>query len=230
MSYTYINRKLEEFNKSIENKKIAIIGIGVSNIPLVEYFSKHNANVTVFDRKTLDKLDEKAIEIIKKYNIDYSLGENNLSKLKGFDYIFRSPSCRPDTKELVEEANRGAIITSEIEMLMELCPGTIIGVTGSDGKTTTTSLIYEIVKKQGFNCYLGGNIGIPLFTKIQEMKPNDIVILELSSFQLMNIHTQKLWLKMRKKQLLQNLKLKKGKEWKIKRMIILIISSLMKMG
>ena len=86
---TYINRKLEEFNKSIENKKIAIIGIGVSNIPLVEYFSKHNANVTVFDRKTLDKLDEKAIETIKKYNIDYSLGENNLSKLKGFDYVFR---------------------------------------------------------------------------------------------------------------------------------------------
>ena len=70
MSYTYINRKLEEFNKSIENKKIAIIGIGVSNIPLVEYFSKHNANVTVFDRKTLDKLDEKAIETIKKYNIE----------------------------------------------------------------------------------------------------------------------------------------------------------------
>ena len=125
---TYINRKLEEFNKSIENKKIAIIGIGVSNIPLVEYFSKHNANVTVFDRKTLDKLDEKAIEIIKKYNIDYSLGENNLSKLKGFDYIFRSPSCRPDTKELIEEANRGAIITSEIEMLIKLCPGTVVGI------------------------------------------------------------------------------------------------------
>ena len=187
MSYTYINRKLEEFNKSIENKKIAIIGIGVSNIPLVEYFSKHNANVTVFDRKTLDNLDEKAIEIIKKYNIDYSLGENNLSKLKGFDYIFRSPSCRPDTKELVEEANRGAIITSEIEMLIKLCPGTVVGITGSDGKTTTTSLTYAILKEKGYDCYLGGNIGIPLFTKLNEMTPESIVVLELSSFQLMNM-------------------------------------------
>ena len=184
---TYINRKLEEFNKSIENKKIAIIGIGVSNIPLVEYFSKHNANVTVFDRKTLDKLDEKAIETIKKYNIDYSLGENNLSKLKEFDYIFRSPSCRPDTKELVEEANRGAIITSEIEMLIKLCPGTVVGITGSDGKTTTTSLTYAILKEKGYDCYLGGNIGIPLFTKLNEMTPESIVVLELSSFQLMNM-------------------------------------------
>ena len=184
---TYINHALEEYNKSLENKKIAVIGVGVSNIPLLEYFYNNKANVTVFDNKTLDKLDQNVIELIKKYNIDYSLGENNLSKLKGFDIIYRSPSCRPDRPELIEEKNRGAIITSEIEMLLKLCPGTVIGITGSDGKTTTTSLIYAIIKEKGYDCYLGGNIGIPLFTKLNEMTPESVVILELSSFQLMDM-------------------------------------------
>lgn len=183
----YINRKLEEYNKYISNKRIAIIGIGVSNIPLLDYFHQNNAKVTIFDKKTLDRLDSKVIEKITKYNIDYSLGENYLSKLTGFDVIFRSPSCRPDTKELAEEAKRGAIITSEIEMLIKLCPGTVIGITGSDGKTTTTSLTYAILKEKGYDCYLGGNIGIPLFTKLNEMTPESIVVLELSSFQLMNM-------------------------------------------
>lgn len=183
------NEKLEEFFNYIRNRKIAIIGLGVSNIPLLSYLHDLGAKITVFDNRTIDNIDKNIMDIITNNNIEFSFGKNNLSKLNGFDIIFRSPTCREDWPELVKEAKRGAIITSEIEMLMELCPGTIIGVTGSDGKTTTTSLIYEIVKKQGFNCYLGGNIGIPLFTKIQEMKPKDIVILELSSFQLMNIHT-----------------------------------------
>ena len=183
------NEKLEEFFNYIRNRKIAIIGLGVSNIPLLSYLHDLGAKITVFDNRTIDNIDKNIMDIITNNNIEFSFGKNNLSKLNGFDIIFRSPTCREDWTELVKEAKRGAIITSEIEMLMELCPGTIIGVTGSDGKTTTTSLIYEIVKKQGFNCYLGGNIGIPLFTKIQEMKPKDIVILELSSFQLMNIHT-----------------------------------------
>ena len=179
--------KLQEFNNYIVNKKVAIIGMGVSNIPLLDYFYKKNANVTIFDKRNIEDLDKNVIEKVSRYNMGMFLGENHLSNLKGFDIIFRSPSCRPDTKEIVEEVKRGAILTSEIEMLMELCPGKIIGITGSDGKTTTTSLIYEIIKKKGYNCYLGGNIGIPLFTKVDEMTKNDIVILELSSFQLMNM-------------------------------------------
>lgn len=119
--------------------------------------------------------------------MDFSFGKNCFSKLKGFDIIFRSPSCMPDTAEVVAEVERGAILTSEIEMLMKMFPGKIVGVTGSDGKTTTTSLIYEILKKAGYNCYLGGNIGIPLFTKLNEMTPKDILILELSSFQLIDM-------------------------------------------
>lgn len=182
-----INNKLEEFNKYIVNRKVAIIGIGVSNIPLLEYFNKKGAKVTVFDRRTIENIDKNIIDTISNYGMNMSFGVDYLSKLHGFDIIFRSPSCRPDTKEIEEEVNRGAILTSEIEMVLELCPGTVIGITGSDGKTTTTSLIYEIIKQKGYNCYLGGNIGIPLFTKVEEMKKDDIVILELSSFQLMNM-------------------------------------------
>ena len=119
--------------------------------------------------------------------MDLYTGEDYLQNLTGFDIIFRSPSCRPDLPEIKKEVERGAILTSEIEMLLALCPGKVIGVTGSDGKTTTTSLIYEIIKQKGYSCYLGGNIGTPLFDKIEEMKSDDIVVLELSSFQLMNM-------------------------------------------
>ncbi len=114
-------------------------------------------------------------------------GKSYLNKLHDFDLILRSPSCLPTIPELQEEANRGAIVTTEVELLMKMCPCQVIGVTGSDGKTTTTTLIYEILKKAGYNCYVGGNIGIPLFTKLNEILPDDKVVLELSSFQLMGM-------------------------------------------
>lgn len=183
----YKNKKLEEFNKNLFNKKVAIIGLGVSNIPLIDYMYDKKAKVTVFDDREEDKIPKEIINKIKEYKFETSFGKNNLSKLKGFDIIFRSPSCMPTKPELEKEAKNGAIVTTEIEMLMEMCPAKIIGVTGSDGKTTTTSLIYEILKKAGYNTYLGGNIGTPLFTKLEEMKSEDIVVLELSSFQLMGM-------------------------------------------
>ncbi len=181
------NQKVIDFKNYIKGKKAAIIGLGVSNKPLLEYLYGLGAELTTFDNREIEKIDKQIVETIKDKKIKYIFGKDNLSGLNGFDIIFRSPTCRPDTKELLEEKERGAIITSEIEMLMKLCPGKIIGITGSDGKTTTTSLIYEILKKQGYNCYLGGNIGMPLFNKIEEMKEDDIVVLELSSFQLMDI-------------------------------------------
>lgn len=181
------NTKLEEFNNSLKNKKVSIIGLGVSNKPLIEYLYNLQAEITVFDNKEKDKIDSEILTQLEKYQINQSFGKNYLSKLKGFDIIFKSPSCRYDLPEIEEEVKNGAKLTSEIELVLELSPCKIIGVTGSDGKTTTTSLIYEILKNK-YKCYLGGNIGIPLFTKISEMKPEDIVVLELSSFQLMKMH------------------------------------------
>ena len=183
---SFINTKLEEFNKSLKNKKVAIIGLGVSNEPLIDYLYNLQSKISVFDKRTEDKIDKAILSKINKYNIDKYFGENYLSNLKDFDIIFKSPSCRPDLPEIEKEVVRGAKLTSEIELVLELAPCKIVAVTGSDGKTTTTSLIYEILKNK-YKCYLGGNIGIPLFTKIKDMKPEDIVVLELSSFQLMTM-------------------------------------------
>ena len=183
----YTNLKLEEFKKFIKGKDVAIIGIGVSNIPLIEYLHSLEANVSLFDRKNKEEIDYEIIRKIEEYGFKLYLGKDSMKNLKGFTMIFRSPSCRPDRPELIKEIENGAIVTTEIEMLIKLCPGTVIGITGSDGKTTTTNLIYEILKKEGYNCYLGGNIGIPLFTKLDKMKPQDMIILELSSFQLMDM-------------------------------------------
>lgn len=183
----YINKELEELNNYLNGRKVAIIGLGVSNQPLIDYMHKYKAKVTVFDNRIIEDIPKETIKKITDYAMDFSFGPNNLAKLKDFDIIFRSPSCLPTVPELVEEAKRGAIVTTEIELLMKLCPGKVIGITGSDGKTTTTTLIYEILKQNGYNCYLGGNIGTPLFTKLSEMTPDDIVVLELSSFQLMGM-------------------------------------------
>ena len=180
----YKNEKLEEFNNFLDGKQVAIIGMGVSNIPLLDYFYDKNAKVTVFSSNALS---DEIMEKINKYRYEVEIGENNLKRLKGFDIIFRSPSALPTKHEFQSAVKKGAILTSEIEMVLKLAPCKIIGVTGTEGKTTTTSLIYEICKKAGYNCFLGGNIGKPIFTKINQMKPEDIVILELSSFQLMGM-------------------------------------------
>lgn len=180
----YINEKLNKFNEFLDGKKVAIIGMGVSNLPLLDYFYDKNSKVTVFNR---DILSDEIMEKINKYRYEVEIGEDNLSILHGFDVIFRSPSALPTTPEFVNEVEHGAMLTSEIEMVLKLAPCKIIGVTGTEGKTTTTSIIYEIAKKAGYNCFLGGNIGKPIFTRINEMKPDDIVILELSSFQLMGM-------------------------------------------
>lgn len=183
----YLNEKLEEFNKYLNKRKVAIIGLGVSNIPLLDYLHENNARVTVFDDKEIDQIPKDVMDKITKYSFSFSFGKNSLSKLVGFDLIFRSPSCLPTNPALSAESDRGAIVTSEIEMLMKMCPCKVIGVTGSDGKTTTTSLVASILKKAGYKCYLGGNIGVPLFTKLNEITPENIVVLELSSFQLMGM-------------------------------------------
>ena len=184
---SYKNEKLEEFNNYLKKSKVAVIGLGVSNLPLIEYLHKLKANVTVFDNKEIDKIDNNLINQIIDYGMNFSFGKDYLRKLQGFDIIFRSPSCLPTVPELAKEAERGTIVTTEVEMVLELTPSKVIGVTGSDGKTTTTTLISKVLEAGGKKVFLGGNIGYPLFTRIAEMTPDDFVVLELSSFQLMNM-------------------------------------------
>ncbi len=127
----YVNEKLQEFNNYIKNKKVALIGLGISNIPLIEYLYNLGSKIVLFNNK---QVDDNVLDLIYKYNLEYYFGENYLAKLQDFDVIFRSPSCRPDLPEIEAEVERGAILTSEIELVMELCPGTVIGITGSDRK------------------------------------------------------------------------------------------------
>ena len=184
-----MNKKLTEFNNKIKNKKIAIIGAGVSNIPLIKYLKDLNCKMTLFDRNKLDNLSDEVKDIIEKYKPELSLGDKYLDKLVGFDIIFRSPSFLPTNPYLIKEKEKGALITTEIEQVIKLAPCPVIGITGSKGKTTTTTITNEILTKLGIHTHLGGNIGIPLFTKIKDMKEEDVVVLELSSFQLMNMTT-----------------------------------------
>ncbi len=181
------NEKLEEFNNFIRFRKVAVIGLGVSNIPLLDYLYQKQATVTVFDNREIDNIPADIMNKISNYGFTYSFGENALEKLRDFAVIFRSPSCLPTKPELEREAKNGAIVTTEIELFMKMCPAKIIGVTGSDGKTTTTSLIYAILQDAGYHTFLGGNIGTPLFTKLPEITEEDMVVLELSSFQLMGM-------------------------------------------
>lgn len=182
-----MNKKYREFIDELKTKKIAIIGIGVSNLPLIKVLMKENCNITLFDKRELDSMDNNTANYIKENNIKIYTGESYLESLVGFDIIFRSPSMLPTNKYLIEESRRGALITTEIEQVIRLSLAPIIGVTGSKGKTTTTTILYNILCGLGYSTYLGGNIGTPLFDKLDEIKNTDLVVLELSSFQLMNM-------------------------------------------
>ena len=182
-----MNEKLESFKKFIKDKKVAVLGIGISNTPLIKYLASLSVDITAFDRSDEKKLAS-TLKEFEDLDIKYSLGENYLSALKNFDVIFKTPKIRFDIPELLAEKERGALITSEMEVFCDICPARIFAVTGSDGKTTTSTLINLILKEQGYKCWLGGNIGTPLLDRIDEINGNDMVVLELSSFQL---HTMK---------------------------------------
>ncbi len=181
-----MNENLSSFKERIIKQRVAVIGLGASNTSLVEYLGKLGVNLTVFDQGTREDLKDR-IEAVKDYNIDFCLGGHQLSRLKGFDVIFKTPVIRPDIPELSEEQKNGAVVTSVMEVFFDLCPAEIFAVTGSDGKTTTSAIIYEFLKEAGYHCLLGGNTGTPLLSRIDEVRPEHKIVLELSSFQLMTM-------------------------------------------
>lgn len=180
-----MKRDFNEFKTYIKGKKVGVVGIGVSNIPLIRFLVGLGAEVFAFDQRTLEDLSKEVLEFgdsVKLY-----LGEDYLLNLHGLDMVFKTPGMRFDNPYLQKAKEEGAIITSEMDEFLKYCPARTIGVTGSDGKTTTTTIIGEILKKSGYKVYVGGNIGTPLFSKIEEIREQDMVVLELSSFQLMTM-------------------------------------------
>ena len=179
----------ESFKKELKTKKIAVLGAGVSNIPLLKQLACENCDVTLFDQKEKENINEDIQKLINEKKLKCFLGQNYLEGLKSFDIIFRSPSLLPSNPYLKEEESRGCYITTEVEEVIKYAPCKVIGITGSKGKTTTTTIVSKILENLGYNVYVGGNIGTPLFTKIEQLKETDIVVLELSSFQLMGMRT-----------------------------------------
>lgn len=178
-----------EIHNRICGASCAVIGLGISNIPLVDYLLSHGAkSITVRDKnQQSDSL--KHIRRFKEAGVNFKCGDDYLKELNE-DILFRSPGIRPWEKEISEACQRGALLSSEMELFFELCPCKIIGITGSDGKTTTTTLTSLIAKeefsKSDFkrNVFVGGNIGTPLISAVDKMTENDLAIVELSSFQL----------------------------------------------
>lgn len=188
------NKRIETFASKIRGKRVAVLGVGISNRPLIRFLHHYGALITAFD--SLEKDDPVLSQTIEsfeseKINVLWSVGKRYLDKIENeyFDYIFRTPKMRPDNPLIVAAVKRGSILTSEMEVFMALCPATVFGITGSDGKTTTTTLIAKILEKAGYNVFLGGNIGTPLLDKIASITEDDMVVLELSSFQLLTMKT-----------------------------------------
>ena len=175
----------EEYLDSLQNKTVAVIGIGVSNQPLLKLLLDRGIAVTACDKKDRESLGIVA-EQLEANGCRLRLGEGYLDDLTE-DVIFRTPGMRPDLPQLTAAVERGSALTSEMEVFFEVCPCPKIAVTGSDGKTTTTTIIAELLRRAGKTVHLGGNIGHPLLAETGSMKPDDVAVLELSSFQLMTM-------------------------------------------
>ena len=167
------------------DRKIAVLGLGVSNRPLVRMLLEAGCRVTGCDRTPREKLDQEVLDL-ETQGCALKVGEDYLEGLDA-DLVFRTPGMHPENPALVALRNNGAEVTSEMEIFFECCPCTILAVTGSDGKTTTTTLVSEMLKAAGKTVWLGGNIGTPLLPRCREMKEEDFAVVELSSFQLMDM-------------------------------------------
>ena len=174
-----------EYFISLKGKKIAVLGLGVSNRPLVRMLLEAGCHVTGCDRTARESLDQEVLDL-ETQGCVLKVGEGYLDGLEA-DLVFRTPGMHPNNPALVALRDGGAEVTSEMEIFFECCPCTILAVTGSDGKTTTTTLVSEMLKAAGKTVWLGGNIGTPLLPLCRQMKEEDFAVVELSSFQLMDM-------------------------------------------
>ena len=173
----------EEYLSSLKGKTVGVIGVGVSNRPLIEKLLERGIDVTARDKK--EDLGELG-QALTAQGCKLRLGSGYLADLHE-DVIFRTPGLRPDVPELAAAVAGGSVITSEMEAFFAVCPCPILAVTGSDGKTTTTTIISKLLAAEGKIVHVGGNIGHPLLAEAGTIAPEDVAVLELSSFQLMTM-------------------------------------------
>ncbi|MDI6895198.1 MAG: UDP-N-acetylmuramoyl-L-alanine--D-glutamate ligase [Bacillota bacterium] len=182
----------------LKGKKVAVVGLGVSNLGLVRFLLLQGARVTVLDRKPAEELAGRLEEVRQAQAgpggpgareraspVRAVLGPGYLDALdEGFDVIFLTPGMPKRLPQVEEARRRGAVVSGEIPLFLELCPAPVVGITGSAGKTTTSTLVARMLEASGYQVYLGGNIGLPLIDRVDRIPSDARVVLELSSFQL----------------------------------------------
>ncbi len=176
---------VKEYFEGLQGKRVCVIGLGISNRPLVKMLLAHGIPVECRDRTPREKLLPEALELERQGAV-LTLGEDYLENIQA-DVVFRTPGLNAFCPQLMALRKKGTVVTSEMEAFFEVCPCTIFGVTGSDGKTTTTTLIAKLLEMSGKTVWCGGNIGAPLLPQAEQMQPEDVAVLELSSFQLMGM-------------------------------------------
>ena len=170
---------------NFKNKKVAILGWGINGSDAANYLLEQGAKITIFDEKERKEFDFSDFDIKQSKLI---LGRQYLREgLSNFDFIFRAPGVYRYLPEIIEAEKKGVVVTSVVKLFFDLCPARIIGVTGTKGKGTTSTLIYQILKKDGKDVYLAGNIGAPILELLPKLNSSSLVVLELSSFQLIDM-------------------------------------------
>ena len=176
---------ISEYLEELRDRPVTVIGMGISNVPLIKMLLRAGVKVTVRDKSPREKVSDLAQEL-ESLGAKLVLGPGYLENLHE-DIIFRTPGLSPNTPQLANALERGLSISSEMEVFFQTCPSHLVAVTGSDGKTTTTTIIAELLKRAGRTVHLGGNIGHPLLAEAGTIAPEDVAVLELSSFQLMTM-------------------------------------------
>ena len=180
-----MEQRITDFFEMLRTKRVGLVGFGVTNNGIAKMLAQKGVDVTIHDRQERGELGDICQEM-EEAGVRLSVGYNYLRSLSE-DIIFRAPGVPFDLPELCTARKEGKVVTSDLEMFFDLCPCPIIGVTGSDGKTTTTTLIAEMLRAEGKTVHLGGNIGKALFPEIETVRPEDYAVVELSSFQLISL-------------------------------------------
>lgn len=178
----------DKIAQAFQGKRVAVLGLGMEGVSNLAFLHKNGAAVSVLERKQREEVDQTLLAGAQRFDATFVFGRNYLENLTQYDIIVRSPGVRRNTPELLEAEKQGVVITSQTKLFFDFCPAPIIGITGTKGKGTTSSLIYEMLKASGKDVYLGGNIGVPPLTFLDKLQSSSWVVLELSSFQLQDLH------------------------------------------